>query len=182
MLERCKMKQKILNILLIGIISLGLIGCTNGNNNNNNGNAGNNNSTTTSDNNANSTKKYGLGETFKFDGLEITLDTTYTFVKVENKYSEYSEKPVIKLGANIKNISSKENKLNMLFYTLYGPQGTKTKSVAGYFDVNVDYSENIAPGATNKTYFYILYDGDGKYSINFNNFEQELTVEFNVTK
>lgn len=48
MLERCKMKQKILNILLIGIISLGLIGCTNGNNNNNNGNAGNNNSTTPS--------------------------------------------------------------------------------------------------------------------------------------
>ncbi len=175
MLERCKMKQKILSILLIGIISLGLIGCTNGNNNNNN-------STTPSDNNSNSTKKYGLGETFEFDGLEITLDTTYTFVKVENKYSEYNEKPVIKLGANIKNISSEKNSINMFFYKLFGSQGTELKSITAYFDNTVDYSGELKPGASYKAYFYILYDGDGEYSIDFDNYEQELTVEFNIAK
>ena len=191
------MKKKILSILLVGIIAIGLTGCDNDNSANNNSNRNSNenyNNTSTSNNSKNSSSdsstntnttqnnKYGLGDTFVFDGLELTFDTTYSFEIIENEYSEYNGKSVIKLGVNVKNVSSQKNSLNMFYYELFGSQGIELDSITAYFDDTIDYAGDLKPDASYKSYFYILYDGDGKYSIDFDNYSQEISVEFNVTK
>lgn len=127
-------------------------------------------------------KKYGLGDTIVFDGLQITFDQNYSFNTIENRYSEYNGSSVIKIGVNVKNISNEKNHLNMFFYDLFGSQGTELDSITSYFDDTIDYAGDLKPDASYRTNFYILYDGDGKYSIDFDNFSQELSVEFNITK
>lgn len=183
------MKNKICNILLVGIIATGITGCRNSNDlndnyNNSSTNNNSNNSTNISVNNPTTNKinKYSLGDTFVFDGLEFTFDTTYSFVTIENRYSEYNGRSVIKLGVNVKNISSEKNHLNMFYYDLFGSKGTELNGVSSYFDNNIDYAGDLKPNASYKTYFYILYDGDGKYSIDFDNYSQEVSLEFDITK
>ena len=182
------MKKKILGILLVGIIAIGLTGCGNDNNSNNgsnnNSNNYNNSSTNNNSNNSNTVNnnKYGLGDTFVFAGLELTFDTTYSFVTVKNRYSEHNGKSVIKLGVNVKNVSSEKNHLNMFYYDLFGSQGTELDGISSYFDNTIDYAGDLKPDASYKASFYILYDGDGKYSIDFDDYSQELSVEFNVTR
>lgn len=177
------MKKKLLRILLVGIIAIGLTGCENDNNIVNNDPTTNNTTNNTSNDVMNEKNNiYALGDTFEFDGLELTFDTTYSFVSIENRYSEHNGKPVIKLGVNVKNISNEKNSLNMFYYNLFGSQGIELDGVTSYFDDTIDYAGDLKPEASYKSYFYILYDGDGKYSIDFDNFSQEISVEFDVTK
>ena len=70
----------------------------------------------------------------------------------------------------------------MFYYDLFGSQGTELDGISSYFDNTIDHAGDLKPDASYKAYFYILYDGDGKYSIDFDNYSQELSVEFNVTK
>lgn len=178
------MGKKILSVFLIGILSFGLVGCGSDTGDNS---ADNSNNTTTNEGTDGSTnetknKKYGLGDTFTFDGMELTFDTTYSFVTVDNEYSEYNGQSVIKLGVNVKNVSSETSSLNMFYYTLFGSQGTELESVTAYFDDSVDFGGDLRPDASYKKYFYILYDGNGTYGIDFDNYSEQMSVEFNVTK
>lgn len=129
-------------------------------------------------------KAYKLGDTFTFDNLKITLDKNYTFTTVTNSYSEYAGSSVIKLGVTIENVGTEKNHLGMFDYQLFGSKGTELKDVATYFydEDAVDYAGDLKPGASYKVYFYILYDGDGKYSIDFDNYEEEASVEFDIAK
>ena len=176
------MKKKILGILLIGIITIGLAGCDSEKNTNNSSNNYNNSYNESNNTNTTQNKKYSLGDTITFDGLELTFDTNYTFVTIENRFSDKNGQSVIKLGVTVKNISEGKNSLNMFYYDLFGSKGTELDSVSAYFDEAVDYAGDLKPGASYKTYFYILYDGNGNYSIDFDNYSQELSVEFNITK
>ena len=128
------------------------------------------------------TKSYGLGDTITFDGLELTFDSTYSFATIINQFSDYNGSPVIKLGVNVKNISSEKNHLNMFYYDSFGSQGIELDNISAYFDDSIDHAGDLKANASYKTYFYILYDGNGNYSIDFNNYSQEMSVEFNVTK
>ena len=174
------MKKKIINIMLIAIMVIGLTGCgsdvsDNSNSNNNTDNSANNSKTEEKN-------KYGLGDTFIFDNLELTFYSKYSFTTIKNKYSEHNGKSVIKLGVKVKNIASEKNSLNMFYYSLFGSQGTELDGVTSYFDDTIDFAGDLKPNASYKTYFYILYDGDGKYSIDFDNFSQEVSIEFDVKK
>lgn len=70
----------------------------------------------------------------------------------------------------------------MFYYDLFGSKGTKLDGVSSYFDNNIDYDGDLKPNASYKTYFYILYDGDGKYSIDFDNYSQEVSLKFDIIK
>lgn len=52
----------------------------------------------------------------------------------------------------------------MFYYDLFGSKGTKLDGVSSYFDNNIDY------------------DGDGKYSIDFDNYSQEVSLKFDIIK
>ena len=69
----------------------------------------------------------------------------------------------------------------MFFYKLFGAQGTETSDVSIYFDDAIDYAGDLKPGASYKKYFYIVYDTDGKYSIDFDNYTEKKYVEFNIS-
>ena len=173
-----KITIKISAIVLIMLI---LSGCGNkfvGTPYNYDNNRNSNNSSSSNSQN----KIHKLGDTFEFDGLELTFDTNYSFVKINNRYSDHNGASVIKLGVKIKNVSSEKNSLNMFYYDLFGSQGTELDRVSSYFDEDVDLAGDLKPTASYHKYFYLLYDGDGHYSIDFDNWRQTTTVEFDVKK
>lgn len=130
----------------------------------------------------NKKNNYTLGETFEFDGFEITLDKSYSFVTLDNEFSELNGSTVIKLGATIKNNSGKTDHINQFFLTEFGSKGTELDSVDYYFDESVDDAGDLRDGASYYKYFYILYDGNGKYGIDFDNYSKKITVEFDVNR
>lgn len=125
-------------------------------------------------------KKYSLGETFTFDDLEITLGDKITFTKVKNQFSEHNKKSVVKVPITVKNVKDETHSLNMFYYKRYGSQGVELDDVSAYFDDSVDYAGDLRTGASYTKYLYLLYDGDGTYAIEFDNWTTKITVEFEV--
>lgn len=119
---------------------------------------------------------------FEFDGLRMKLDDDYTFVTVDNEFSDYYGDDVVRLGVTVENVSDENNSLNMFFYEVFGSKGTELDSVTFYFDDSVDNAGDLKPGASYHTYFYFLYDGDGTYSIDFDNWTEEISVSFDIVK
>ena len=121
-------------------------------------------------------------ETIKFDGLELTFGL-YSFTEVDNKYSEYYGKPVVKIPVTIKNISSDPHGLNRFNYSLFGVSGVESSDISYYFSDDVSEVGELLPNASVTACFHILYDGDGVYTIAFDNwFYDEKTVQIVVTK
>lgn len=127
-------------------------------------------------------KIYGFDENFIFDNLEITIGSNYTFDIIQNRYSEYNNSTVLKIPITVKNNSSSTHGLNMFYYDVYGSLGTEIKTVGSYFDDDIDYAGDLRSGASYTKYINVLYDGNGIYSVEFNNYLQEITVEFNIVK
>lgn len=125
---------------------------------------------------------YSLGETFKFDELEITFGTEIGFSKVNNRYSDYNGKTVVKLPITVKNLKKETHGLNMFYYNFYGSQGTEVKDLGNYFDNDVAYAGDLRSGASYTKYVYFQYDGDGTYAIEFDNYSQKIIVEFEIKK
>lgn len=130
----------------------------------------------------NKKSNYTLGDTFEFDGFEITLDKNYSFVTLDNEFSELNGSTVIKLGATIKNVSGETGSLNQFYMSEFGSKGTELDGVDYYFDESVDAAGDLRDGASYYKYFYILYDGNGKYGIDFDNYSKKITVEFDVNR
>ena len=124
----------------------------------------------------------GLGSTFKFDGLIITIGDSYSFAEVKNQFSEHYNASVIKLPVTVQNDTDKNRSLNMFSYKFFGPKGVQLDSVSAYFDDEVGWAGDLRSGASYTKSFYLLYESDGKYAIDFDNFTDHLTVEFEVKK
>lgn len=126
---------------------------------------------------------YGLGETFTFDDLEITMGSEISFTSVKNKYSDHYKDVVVRIPVTVKNLKDETHNLNMFYYTLFGSQGTELEGISAYFDEDcIDWAGELRSGASYTKYFYLLYDGDGVYAIEFDNWSTKITVEFNVVK
>jgi len=128
------------------------------------------------------TKTYGFNDKFEFDGLELTIGDKYTFTTVDNKYSDYYGKTVVALPVTVKNLKEESHSLNMFFYDIFGSEGTEVKNVGAYFKDDVNHSGNLRTGASYKKNMYFLYDGDGTYAIEFDNFSEKVEVEFEIKK
>lgn len=125
---------------------------------------------------------YTLGSSFEFDDLTVTIGDSYSFTTINNEYSDYYKKTIIRLPVTVKNNKDENHQLNMFFYKFFGSQGTQLDDVSAYFDDEVGWAGEMRSGASYSKAFYILYDGDGTYSIDFDNFSSEYTVEFEVKK
>lgn len=170
--------KKLIGLLLVFSLLFSLTGC-----NSKDKDETNSNKDSVSDNSkAENLEKAILGETFQFDNFEVTLDKTYSLVTLNNKDADQNGNTVVKLGVNIKNIYEETKAFNMFYYTLIGSKGNKLDSVATYFDDSIDFVGDVESGASVKKYFYFLYDGDGTYKIEFDNFLEQKTVEFDVKK
>lgn len=186
------MKKKLFIILLIGVLTFGVTGCRRGQrlidrvkdywNEELDDYDDDDEYVRYYDGDDNNIEKYGLGDTFTFDGLEFTFDKYYSFTKIDNEYSENYNDPVIKIGVNIKNTSSEPKHLSMFDYDIYGSKDTRLDSIHAYFYDTADHSFDLASEESYKKYFYILYDGNGKYRIDFNNLKEEVVVQFIIKK
>lgn len=120
--------------------------------------------------------------TIKFDGLELVFGQ-YSFVEVDNKFSDYYGKTVVKIPVTIKNLSKDPHSLNYFYYKLFGTSGVESPQLYVYFSDDVAQSGDLLPGSSYVAYFYILYDGDGTYTIVFDNWLfDEKTVQIQVKK
>lgn len=164
------------------------------NNNTNNVNQGNNSSDNYEEDNKHNDNNndnnyfeepknlYELGETFIFDELQITIGTDISFTTVTNKYSDYYKKTIIKIPITVKNLKNETHSLNTFYYNFFGANGTETKDVGYYFDDAINYAGDLRFSASYTKYFYILYDANGTYAIEFDDWDNAITVEFIVTK
>lgn len=127
-------------------------------------------------------KNYYMEETFVFDNLEITLKHNYTFEKLNNIYSIYNGREVIKIPVEIKNLTYKDYSLNLYYYTLYNQIGSPMDEVAAYFDESLYYAKDLKSGMSYTKYLYFIYEGDGSYSVKFKKGKEEANVEFYIRK
>lgn len=167
-------------IVVFIIIGAGSAGMNAKNNNNDN-----NSSQSSNSSNSNDSSILGLGDTFTFDDLEITLGKDYSFTKVNNQFSDHNNADVIKLPVTVKNLKSESHSLNMFYTKIFGSKGTELDGVSSYFmeDENIDFAGELRSGAAYTKYFHFLYDGDGKYAIDFATLiGKKTTVEFNIHK
>lgn len=128
--------------------------------------------------------KNTFGSTIVFDDFEITFGTDYHFETISNEYSDYNGRSVVVLPVNVKNIGDETHSMNMFFYKFFGSQGTELEMVSTYFmfdgaDV-VDFKGELRPGSSYDSNFYFLYDGDGTYYIEFDDFFTEIEAEFDI--
>lgn len=127
-------------------------------------------------------KTVGLGDTFTFDDLEITIGKEISFVKITNEFSENYGKDVVKIPITIKNLKEETHSLNMFYYKVFGANGTELNDVSIYFDDSVDLAGELRSGASYTKYLYYPYDENGIYAIEFDNWSSKITVEFDVKK
>jgi hypothetical protein len=126
---------------------------------------------------------YGFDDTFTFDDLEITFGSDYTFTTISNQYSDYYGKDIVRVPVTVTNKSTETHGLNMFHYNIYGTSGSKTNNVSTWFsDDSLDYAGDLRSGASYTKYIYFVYDADGTYVFEFDNYSEEVEVELEITK
>lgn len=127
--------------------------------------------------------KYTLGDTFTFDDLELTVGTSVTYDTVKNQFSEYNGAEVIVLPVTIKNLKDETHSLNTFYVDYFGSKGTELDTVDYYFDAkSITNTGDLRTGASVESVAYLIYDGNGTYGIDFNNYREKITLEFNIEK
>lgn len=118
--------------------------------------------------------------TITFDDLEITIGTKREFTTLDNRYSEHDGKTVVKIPVKLKNLKDETHGLNMFKYKFYNPKGNEVRSVDSYFDNNLSYSGDMRSGAEINTYIYLLYEGNGDYFMEFNDYKNKQEIKIPV--
>lgn len=187
--EPKKQKLVLIAVIVISIISF-FVSIDSESSENDKKNSNNTNVTTSTSGNSNSESKvdenksnvYGLNGKFSFDDLEITIGNEISYDVINNRYSENNGKTVVKLPITVKNLKNETHSLNMFYYKAFGSQGTQIDTFGYYFDNSIDEAGELRSNASYTKYIYLLYDGNGTYAIEFDNWKDKITVEFEVNK
>lgn len=130
--------------------------------------------------NNNTKKSYTLGETFRFDDLDLTFGTDYECVVVKDRYSEHYGAKGIALPVTVKNQGQESNTLNPFFFSIYGTKGTTISSLWTVYDDAIENASRLLPGYSYTKNLYFVYDGDGTYKIEFSTFKDKVTLDFTI--
>jgi len=142
-------------------------------------------------NNSNINQKYSdiikdaefnqIKDEFEMDGYKVNMTGEYEFSTVDNQFSEWNGKPVIKVAANIENVSSKYDYC-MLYCTITDPNGETIDNLDAFFDDGI-FMKQIEKGKPTKRYFVIPYTGDGEYRFEFSDIvSQKCVYKINITR
>lgn len=114
-----------------------------------------------------------LGSTFICDKFEISLAKNIKWDKIDNPYADedlgIKAADVIVIPVTVTNKSTEaESVEDYGGYSCYDPNGFQLNYIYVYFD-NPDISDlgTLNPGETKNACIYMLYAGDGVYSIKF---------------
>lgn len=119
---------------------------------------------------------------FEFDNLKIQVSNKYKIIKLDNQYSIYNGKNVIKIPVTITNNSNKNYSLNLFYYDIYDDYGNNIDEVAGYFEEALYYAEDLKENESYTKYIYALYYGNDSYTIKFENKEQTILIKYVINK
>lgn len=126
--------------------------------------------------------EYRTNETFRFNFFEI-ICPNIEFTKINNKYSEYYNMDVVRIPLTIKNISKESQHLNPYSCTIFGPKGVETEKVDTYFDDSCSWnSKDLTYNSSYIRAFYIIYEGDGEYTLEFKNHARTIKLIIGVNK
>ena len=155
-------------ILLIIICLFVFVGCEN--------------KTPIDDDDNNIVADYELDKPFQFMNFEITIKSSVKILTIKKELSADNNKQVIQVPVSVRNTGNDNNHISMFYYKFYNYSGIQLSSKGSYYNDSLDYAKDLAPGEKYDKFFYIPYDGDGKYIIEFNNFSKKYKVILKVTK
>ena len=121
-----------------------------------------------------------FGDVFTFDGFEISFENKPRWTTVQNQYSDHYGSVVVGFPVSVKNNNDATELFNQFYCSLFGTKGTELSSVHYYFDDSVFEIGELRSGAQNSGYMYFLYDGDGDYYVEFNNFSSRVEIRIPV--
>ena len=105
-----------------------------------------------------------LGQTFEFEGLEITLGRNIGFTQFRSSYSDNDGAYVFFIPTTVKNISDSSNGLNQWQVTIFSPDGISINNtpagaeIEWAFDESIFQAGNVQPDVTMQGNIYVLYD------------------------
>jgi len=177
-----KRTQKILTALLLSTLLLlsasGLTACGGTGGISNIGGIGSN-----DEKNGGSNENVTLGQTFEVDGLELTLSNNIGYSRVRERYADYNNELVFSIPTTVKNVGTGSNTFDGWLLTVFTPDGTSGNYLGGwvYQDTNILSKGAIQPGTTIEGSLYILYDEDGEYILEFDDFDNKVIVKIAIT-
>ena len=104
-------------------------------------------------------RKIYLGEPFVFNNLEITLYDDISFATSEYEWHYLYNQTLFSLPIRVVNVDVLSRTFNNCEFVAMNENEEKLSTL-----VNIPY---IRPNATLESYVYILFDGDGRYKIEF---------------
>ena len=128
-------------------------------------------------------KALTYGDTFEFDGFEITFLPEYDFTTIDNKFSDLDGHDVIIYSLSLTNKSGSTKSLNMFYYKAFLPDGTQAGECSAFFmEDDITWAGEMRDGATLNSKMHVPYSEDGTYYVKFDKFATEIEVELPVTK
>lgn len=121
-------------------------------------------------------------QSFVFQGLRITISPEYSFTTIDNKYDDNFGSEVIVIPATVANVSDETKYLYSGDVKMFGSAGTALDTVHLLFDDGDDIFNDLRKGASLNGNFYLIYDGDGDYYLEFRDFDFTLEIRYPVTK
>lgn len=101
---------------------------------------------------------------------------------VENQYSDHNGASVVAIPITVVNNSDETKGLNMFYFKVFGSNGTELDTISTYFtESDIEWAGEARSGATMESTMHILYDGDGEYVIEFDNFAEQVEVKLPIT-
>jgi len=124
-----------------------------------------------------------LGQTFEIDGLEITFSDNIGYSRVRERFADYNNELIFSIPTTVKNVGTGSNTFNGWMLTVFTPDGTSGNFLDGwmYEEANILAKGAIQPGTIIDGSLYILYDEDGEYIIEFDDYENKVIVKFTIT-
>ena len=112
----------------------------------------------------NTARIFELGDTFEFDGLEITFDETIRWSIIDNEASFHFGMEYFQIPLTLTNIS--DTIIADFLFTVYSPDDSWPFYLAGTGSLG-DFTrlQEFLPGESQRGYLFIEFDGDGDYRI-----------------
>ncbi len=125
-------------------------------------------------------KNYGFGEKFVFDNFEIVINDNYTIETMENEYSDYNEKMIVRLPIVIRNLDSKSRNLDIYDYEILDSHYAIMNNASAYYDDSIDHSSPLEPYEIYVKYFYFIFAGNDIYTVQFGNNKEKVLVNIKI--